>query len=139
MVRRENQKGEKMKNLIMVFLVSLLVAGCEMTRQTATVISTENVKNTETMKEISQSCISVWLVQSGFIRGTLGSRINELPNEATDAIDELDRLAGLPERSDYELGLFLGLKVRLSSSVLRVTLEKYSPNVGEILPLVFLF
>ena len=127
-----------MKSL-MVVLALLLVTGCEMTRQTATDISTENIKNTETMKEISQSCISVWLVQSGFIKGALGSRINELPNEATEAIDELDRLAGLPERSDYELGLFLGLKVRLSSSVLRVTLEKYSPNVGEILPLVFLF
>jgi hypothetical protein len=127
-----------MKKLSMVAVLALLlVTGCAMTRQCAKAISTENVKNAETIREVSQNCLSVWNIQSGFIKGALGYRINELPNEAIEAIKELDRLASLPELTDYELGLFLGLKVRLLSSVVQKTLEKYAPDVIDLMPLVF--
>lgn len=121
---------------ILISLV-LLLAGCQQMRKAAIDGSVENVKNAETVREVSQNCLSVWPIQSGFIKGALGYRINELPNEAIEAIEELDRLAELPEQSDYELGMFLGLKVRLLSSVVQVALEKYAPDVVELLPLVF--
>ena len=123
--------------VIPTLVALLLVAGCPSLRQAAIDISTENVKNAETIKTVSMNCLSVWPIQSGFIKGALGSRINELPNEAVQAIDELDRLSALPEQSDYELGLFLGLKVRLLSSVVRVAIEKYVPDVSEYLTIVF--
>lgn len=130
-----------MKNVIVLVVVVLLfclfISGCSTARQAVFDISTEDVKNTETAREVSLNFLSVWPFQSGFIKGALGSRINELPNEAIEAIDELDRLAEIPEQSDYELGLFLGLKVRLLSSVVRATLEKYAPDVIDLLPLVF--
>lgn len=126
-----------MRRLIVLIIPLLFFAGCALTRQGATEISTENVKNAETIKEVSLNCLSVWPIQSGFIKGALGNRINELPNEAIQAIDELDRLAELPEQTDYELGLFLGLKVRMLSSVVQETLEKYAPDVIDLLPLIF--
>lgn len=126
-----------MRRIVITLMVVCLLTGCSPIRQMAIDVSTENVKNAETMREVSLNCLSVWPIQSGFIKGALGYRINELPNEALEAIDELDRLAELPEQSDYELGLFLGLKVRLLSSVVQVALEKYAPDVVELLPLVF--
>lgn len=83
------------------------------------------------------NCVLVWPVQSGFIKGALGYRINELPSEAIEAIKELDRLAEQSEQTDYELGMFLGLKARLWNSVIQIALEKYAPDVIELLPLVF--
>lgn len=124
-----------MRTLFTVLI--LLAAGCSPMRQAAVDISIEDVKNAETAREVSLNFLSVWPIQSGFIKGALGSRINELPNEALEAIEELDRLAELSEQSDYELGLFLGLKVRLLSSVVQATLEKYAPDVIDLLPLVF--
>lgn len=126
-----------MKKRIFIVMIILQCAGCSLTRQCAIDISTENIKNAQTIREVSSNCISVWPVQSGFIKGALGNRINELPNEAIEAIDELDRLAGLPEQSDYELGYFLGLKVRTLSSVVQVALKKYAPDVSDFLYLVF--
>jgi len=63
--------------------------------------------------------------------------MNELPNEVIEAIEELDSLAEKQEQSDYELGYFLGLKVRLWCSVIQVALEKYAPDVTGLIPLVF--
>lgn len=125
------------KTVLLVCLSFLILSGCSPIRQVAIDISIENVKNAETIREVSKNCLSVWPIQSGFIKGALGSRINELPNEAIQAIDELDRLSELPEQTDYELGLFLGMKVRLLSSVVRVSLEKYAPDLLEYLALVF--
>jgi len=128
-----------MKKLIFMVMATTILqcAGCEMTRQCAIDISKENIKNAETMREVSLNCLSVWQIQSGFIKGALGSRIDELPNEAIEAMDELDRLAALPEKSDYELGYFLGLKVRLLSSVVQAAIEKYVPEVTRFLPIIF--
>ena len=123
-----------MKKWIIIVTIILQCAGCALLRQSAIDISTENIKNAEAIREVSKNCISVWPVQSGFLKGTLGYRINELPNESIEAIEELDRLAALPERTDYELGYFLGLKVRLLSSAVKVAIDKYVPG---FLPHVF--
>lgn len=124
-------------NQIIILTVLLLSAGCSTARQAAIDISVEKAENIKTLREISERCKTDWLVISGFIKGALGSRMNELPNEAIEAIEELDRLAEQELLSDYELGIFLGLKVRLLNSVVQVALEKYAPDVVDLLPLVF--
>lgn len=124
-----------MKALIILML--LLIAGCSPMRQGAIDTSTENIQNAETMREMARNCRSAWLVQSGFFDALIGNRKKELPAEVIEAKDKLDQLAEKTELSDYELGLFLGLTIRLKSSVVQVILEKYAPNVIEFLPLVF--
>jgi len=135
----KSERAEMKKLSTVIIVVSLLLlTGCTPLRQVAIDTSIENVKNAETVREISLNCISVWPIQSGLIKGALGNRINEIPNESVQAIKELDRIAALPEQTDYELGLFIGLKVRLLGSVVQITLEKYTPSVAEILPTAFL-
>lgn len=121
-----------------IALILLIVAGCSPIRQVALNTSIENIKNAEAVREVALNCVSVWPVQSGFIKGALGYRIKELPTEVIEAKEELDRLSKKENLSDYELGLFLGLQARMFNSVVQVILEKYSPNVVEILPLAFL-
>ena len=136
---RKLYKGEtemKAQVTILLCLLAISLAGCSTMRQVAIDTSVENMKNAETIREVSKNCLSTWSVQSGFIKGVLGSRINELPKETIEAMDELDRLAGLSEQSDYELGLFLGMKVRLLNSVVQAAIEKYAPEIVEYLTLV---
>lgn len=122
----------------MILLISIVVfAGCSPARQITIDVSAENIKNAETLLEVSRKCVTAWPVESGFIEGALSSRMDELPNDVVKAKEQLDLLAEKEELSDYELGLFLGLKVRLLNSVVQATLEKYTPNVIDILPLVF--
>jgi len=120
-----------------IVLVLVCLAGCSTARQAVIDTSIENVKNAEAVREVSLNCLSVWPIQSGFIKGALGSRINELPLEVIEAIDALDTLAAQTEQTDEELGRFLGLKILLLKSVVKVALEKYAPDVIELLPLVF--
>jgi len=120
-----------MRRLVIVLMVVL--TSCSPIRKVAIDISEENMKNAETMKEVSQNCISVWPIQSGFIKGALGNRINELPKETVEAIEELDRLAQISEPTDYEIGLFLGLKINLMSSTASKFLERYAPGVVQLL------
>lgn len=128
-----------MKNSIvmLVMLVTLLVAGCSVVRQQGVDLSVENIKNAEAIREISLNCISVWPIQSGFIKGVLGDRINELPAETLGALKELDRLAEQTEQTDYELGWFLGTKVRILKFVIQTAIEKYVPDIVEFLKIVF--
>lgn len=124
-----------MRTLILITL--LLVAGCATTRQGVLDISTEKVKNAEAMREVAENCRSIGLMQLGFIEAALGNRVKELPQEDLAAIKRFRILAEKPELSDYELGFFLGLKVRLMSSVVQEILEKYAPDVIDLFPLIF--
>lgn len=128
-----------MKNQIttIVLMLAIFISGCSGLRSTALELSVENIENAEAVREISSNCISVWPVQSGFIKGVLGDRINELPKETIEAIQELDRLAEQTERTDHELGIFLGTKIRILKFIIQAAIERYVPDVVEILPIIF--
>ena len=130
------RRTKMVQKTVLLVCLSFLI-GCSPARRIAIGISVENVKNAEAMREISKNCQDTWPVLSGFIEGTIGSRMNELPYEVKEAKEALDRLSDLPELTDYETGLFLGLKIRLLNSVVRVTFEKYAPDLIEYLTLAF--
>lgn len=123
--------------LIIVVMLSVTLMGCQFARQSAIDISAEEVKNLETCREIAVNYLEIWPMQSGFIRGALGSRIDELPIQAVEAMDELDLLAAeAQDQSDYQLGLSLGLRVRLLSAIVMQVLEQYAPDIIDLLPIV---
>ncbi len=124
-----------MKAILTICL--LLLSGCTQMRQSVIDLSVESRKNAETMREVSTSCIAVWQIQSGFLRGALGARINELPKEVIEALDELDRIALMPDIDDYHIGMFLGLKVALLNSVVQVAIQKYAPDLIDYVSLAF--
>lgn len=128
-----------MKIILRLFILAMLMfaAGCSTARQMAIDVSEENVLNAEAMRQVAENCRSVCLMQIGFTETALGNRMNELSIEDIEAVKELKQLAEKTELSDYEVGRFLGFQVRLSGSVVQSILDKYAPNVVELLPLVF--
>lgn len=126
---------------IVTLLLCLLVAGCAMIRQSAIDISEEEVENAEAARVVAVNYLSIWPIQSGMIRGALGARIEELPVQAVSAMDELDQLAeqmnGMSDPNDYDLGLSLGLRIRLLGSVVQEALEIYAPDIINLVPILF--
>jgi len=126
-----------MKQIILSILI-LCTLGCSTFRQTAIDVSEEEMQNAETARIVAANYLTIWPIQSGFIRGVLGSRMDELPAQAVAAMDELDQIvAENQDYSDYDLGLSLGLRVRLLVSVVHEALEMYFPDIIEYVPLLF--
>lgn len=131
-----------MKTLISI-LICIVLCGCSMLRETATDISGEEVKNLEATRQVAKDYLVIWPMQSGFIKGALGPRMDEMPAQAVDAISELDVLAEQlntidPNNiKDQDLGLSLGLRVRLLGAVVQEALKMYAPDVLDLIPLIF--
>lgn len=126
-----------MKTAIILMCLLISLAGCSTIRQNVIDISNENAENVKTAKVIAEQCVKDWLIISGFIKGVLGNRINELPAETVTALARLDEIAAQTEHTDYELGEFLGLKTQVIGSVVQIIIERYAPNAIEFLPLIF--
>jgi len=127
----------KKLTILIVAVLSVTLAGCQIGRQIAIDVSVEEVQNAEMCREVAKNYLKIWPIQSGFIRGALGSRIDELPVQAIEAMDELDDLvAETQDYSDYELGYSLGLRVRLLSEIVLQALKQYAPDVIDLLPIV---
>lgn len=126
-----------MKKLLVLLLVSgmLLFSGCAFLRGSAIKLSEEDMRNAEAVREIAKNLMSTWLLNSGFIRGALGSRFDTLPFEAVKAITELDAFARSDqELNDYGLGYSLGLRVLLLSETVKLALKQFAPEVLKLLP-----
>ena len=132
-----------MKRIILVCLLICMVfaLGCTAARKGLVGISEQELKNAETAREVAQNYLEIWPIQSGFIRGALGARMDELPAQVISAMDELDQLssqyADPNDCPDYDLGLSLGLRVRLLSSVVAEGLKYYMPEALDFVPLLF--
>lgn len=127
-----------MRKLLLV-AVMVLIAGCALTRQTAIDISSEEVENMDAVRVVARNYLSIWPMQSGAIRAALGSRIDALPAQAVEAMDELDDLAAVDDPNsytDYQLGASLGLRVRILCDLVVEALKMYAPDVLEVVPLL---
>jgi len=125
-----------MKWILILFLVVSLV-GCASIRADLIKLSQEDFQNAEATRVISKNLLLTWGLNSGFLRGALGDRLNQLPAEAVKAMDELDTLAKKIEWNDFELGYSLGLRVRLLGEVVTNALKLYAPEILKFLPLTF--
>lgn len=126
-----------MKKLI-ILIVCLLLVGCGTLRKSILEISEEEVKNAKTAREVAKNYIEIWPIQSGFIRAALGSRMDQLPTAATNAMKELDELCGISgddqtaekkEYTDKELGESLGLRVRMLNEAALEAVRLFAEDV----------
>lgn len=122
---------------ILVFILSISLISCSGLRKDLVKLSQSDLKNAEASRVISKNLLSTWPINSGFIRGGLGDRLNQMPGEFIKAMEELDKLSMKTEWSDFELGYSLGLRVRLLGEIITNTLKTYAPEVLKYLPLVF--
>ena len=117
-----------------VILVGFILAGCGAMRVGLVEMSKEDVKNAEATREAAHNFISTWNLNSGFIKGALGDRITEFPMQFVEAMDELDTVANMEEIVDYDLGYFLGLRVRTLETLIQETLKIYAPDIFDLVP-----
>jgi hypothetical protein len=125
-----------MKIFIISFLALALI-GCGAIRESLITISEEDLKNAETTRVVATNLLKTWQINSGFIRGSLGDRLNQLPVQLVSAMDELDALSLKTEWTDFELGYSVGIRVRLLSEIVFSTLKLYAPEVLKYIPLAF--
>lgn len=119
-------------------LAILALGGCTGTRQSIVEITEEDLKNAEASRQVAINMLKVWPINSGFIRGALGSRIDELPAQALSAMSYLDRMAeNINERSDHTLGYSLGLQVRLRATAVKEALERIAPEILMLMPAIW--
>jgi hypothetical protein len=126
-----------MRRFILALCIFLLIFGCANIRKELVKLSEEDMANAETSRIIAKNILSTWPINSGFIRGSLGPRINELPVNAIKALDELDALAKKTEWSDFELGYSLGIRVQLLTEVVAAALKLYAPQILQYVPMTF--
>ena len=136
-----------MKQLTSI-LICFALSGCiwplaKPAREALVGISREEVLNNDAVRESALNWLQIWPMQSGFIKGALGPRVDEMPMQVIEAIDELDLLSehlstvDPNEIEDYDLGLSLGLRVRLLGAVVEEALKMYAPDVIDLIPLLF--
>jgi len=121
--------------IIAVILGLVLLAGCSFYRESLVEMSREDVKNAEAVREAATNFLSTWNLNSGFIRGALGPRMEEFPSQFIQAMKDLDELADkTDEPTDFQLGYSLGLRVRTLEALVQDALKQFAPNVLEYLP-----
>lgn len=131
-----------MLRLCICLVCILYLCGCPAIRQTAIDVSEEEFLNMIAARTIALNYLEIWPMQSGFLRGALGHRMDEMPTHAIEAMDELDRLAELCNQEDstcmdHELGLSLGLRIRLLGTAVQSAIRTYAPDVIQYVPLIF--
>jgi hypothetical protein len=115
----------------LLIVLTLLLSSCAAMRGAAIRISEEEWKNADACREIAETYLLIWPIQSGLIRGALGDDLSKLPSEAVAAMGELDELAKRPSKkmSDQDWGYSLGLRVRIMSTIVMEALRIYAPDV----------
>lgn len=117
------------KRMIILFISFFLLTGCGSMRKAGVKVSEEELKNVKAGRKIAANYLQVWPMQSGFIKASLGPRINMLPMQAIDAMRELDELAAKSEHTDEEMGYSLGLRARMLSETVMEVIKIFAPDV----------
>lgn len=125
-----------MKKVLIITVLAFSLS-CTSIRGNLVSLSEQDIKNAETSRVVAKNLLSTWKLNSGFIRGALGDRINQLPVGVVKALDELDLLAEKTGPNDFDLGYSLGLRVRLLGELVANALKLYAPEVLQYLPLTF--
>jgi hypothetical protein len=121
-----------------IFATALL-ASCASLQTGAIQAGQLDLKNAEATRALAKNLLSTWKLNSGFIRGALGPKLGELPQQAVAAMDELDKLAEKTEPNDFDLGWSLGGRIRMLGAIVQAALKLYAPDVLQYLPSVLAF
>jgi hypothetical protein len=128
-----------MKRFSIILVLFAFLMGCAGMREGVVRVSEEDIINAQISREVALNLLQTWPINSGFIRGALGDRITEMPEQALNAMDRLDELAieylaGEHEIDDWEAGESLGLRIRLMAATVREALMMFAPEVLQMLP-----
>ena len=145
----------KTRAIVLTLLIGVMLSGCSLFRESLVEISKEDVRNAEAVREAAINFAITWEPNSGYIHGSLGSRITEFPLQFIMAMNELDTLfigdrdedgkfvasmtkeekrEKIESMSEYELFYGLGLRVRTLEALVQDALKQFAPDVLNYLP-----
>ncbi len=118
--------------LICICVLSTILSGCRFTMEQ----SERELADLKLTRVAAKNYLTIAPMQIGFIRGSMGENITELPSGTLDAIEELHDLAADPNsnQDDFSLGYSLGLRVRITNDIIKKILERYAPEVLRFWP-----
>lgn len=125
-----------MKKWLISIVMLLFLSSCSFFRKAGEDYCVESKLNTEAIQSTSRCILKAWPTRYGVIMATLGPRVEELPKQAIDAMEELNTFAMTDpnELTDYQLGTTLGLRIRLLITTIEEILKEYAPEALRYLP-----
>ncbi len=129
------------KWLIVFMIIPILwLTGCAGTDKfTVASIGKIDMQNAIETRKLAKDLLSTWRLNSGFIKGAMGPKLQELPASVVMAMDELDKLALKEKPDDYDLGYSLGLRVRMLGALVMESLKIYAPEILSAIPKILAF
>jgi len=125
-----------MKKLFLIIPLLGLITGCGILNQGALHATDEYVACVETQMQVVEKALSVWQFESGKIRtfcGPEGCAMERYGARAIRALDTLDEIAAMPERSQEDLGkAFTSFGIILESMGKEV-IENLAPRIFELI------
>ena len=120
-----------MKKALLIVII-LCTSGCGLILDH----SERELKDLEKTRQTAKNYLEIAPMQIGFVKGSMGERISELPSGTLEAIDELHDLAvdDPNGQDDFSLGYSLGLRVRITNDIIKKILERYAPEVLRYWP-----
>ena len=135
-----------MKRKIFIILIGIIflagLTSCGAIRKDLINLSESDIKNAETTRIVAQNMLKTWQINSGFILGVLGDRINELPASVFNAFKDLNDLSLRYQNgtlSDFELGYSVGIRIRILSAIVQQAIKQYAPEILQYLPSLLAF
>jgi hypothetical protein len=128
----KNAKGNKMKKWLISIVFVLSTSGCQMVLEH----TERDLADVALTRQIAKNSLVAAPIKIGVIKGAMGQRIEELPTQTTEAMDEYLIMADRDPNTltDYELGYSLGLCVRIKEQIVKMVLERYAPEVLRYWP-----
>lgn len=104
------------------------LTSCSLGRQASMGIVQDDIQDIDDFKYSADLLLQTWQLNSGLIKGALGTHFEELPAEVVQAIMELDELSKKWDApSDYEYGYAMGLRLRINMKIIAQFIDKYAP------------
>lgn len=128
--------------LVLAAILLFSLAGCAQIRQNILEVSREDLVNVEVAREVATNSMKTRAYNSGFLRCSLGTQMQDLPTSTTLAWDQADQLtmdAGLWSEKDFALGCYLGLQVRMTVAQVEQILKQVAPKVLQYIPSALLW
>ena len=118
--------------IVLCMLCMLYMSGCGW----LLTYSESELQDLEKTRVIARNYLEIADMQIGFIKGSMGERISEMPTGTLDAMNELHDLSISDPNShdDFSLGYSLGLRVRITNDIVRKILERYAPEILRYWP-----
>ena len=121
-----------MKRLMLAILMLLMLTGCLTTKEFVKYETTKK-QSIEEAKAGVELMLQGLEFRTGLLDGVLGPYRADLPANIVSAFAELKQLVEKYKAdgtlSDYDMGLALGIQLRLRGEVMQTIIKKYAPGV----------